>query len=211
MYKLINNIFFVGLLLFSCKDSPTPNSTNSNSKTVESNKPILHEPKDTSLKILSAGHLIIRPHSLNIVANKWGFEYRHIGGCDVTQELRDSIQTNNDFVDSVLKRRFGNGWEKRFAKEVKAEDQIDQKVIKIVDRIPVVIEKRKANSDETIRYTLKPISYTSKYKVEGNYVASNPMRVIRTFSLIVDYKTNEAQILSDKDTVTYQQPEMSSR
>lgn len=209
MYKSINNIFFVVLLLLACNDSPTP--INVTSIKEASTKPILHEPQDSSLRILTSGRLIIRPHSLDIVANKWGFEYRHIGGCDVSQELLDSMETNNDFVYSILNRRFGNGWKKKFDKEVKEEDQRDQKVIKIVDRIPIVIGKRKSNDDKTVRYTLEPIPHTSKYKVEGNFVASDPIRVIRTFSLLVDYKTKETQILSDKDTVTYQQSESSRR
>ena len=198
--------FVLAILVFlSCKDNPTNNITSPISDTNILLKDHTNRSKDTTLRILSAGMPIIWAHSYNIIAKKWGFQYYHIGGCEVTQELLDSIDANNIYVDSILRKRYGDSWKTKFNKEESIEDSINQIIINLLDHVPLVIEKRKAHS-ENIRYTLEPISNSSKYKVEGNYVMSNPIRGFRAFSILVDYRTKAIQIINDKDEMVYQQP-----
>lgn len=54
----------------------------------------------------------------NAIANMYGFQYRFVGGCVVTKQVRDSINILNKATNEILIKKFGRNWRKNFEERV---------------------------------------------------------------------------------------------
>lgn len=72
------------------------------------------------------------------VAKRWGFTYRAIAGCVVTQELLDSADQHNQLVETAIAKRHGPDWKVRFEDEASAARHMDTLTRGIVFDNPVM-------------------------------------------------------------------------
>lgn len=59
-----------------------------------------------------------RQQIMNRIAQKYGFEFFPVSGCEVTKEMRENVKKHNDEVKATLALELGEGWWNRFQKEV---------------------------------------------------------------------------------------------
>lgn len=69
----------------------------------------------------------------SIIADKWGFDFKSVAGCVVTDHLIDSVKAHNTFVEARLDSLFGADWEERFDLEVEKELVIERNVRGLID------------------------------------------------------------------------------
>lgn len=89
-----------------------------------------------SIEILRPSWLIYglpdeKERQRSIVDDWYGFRIRRVGGCMISDSLRDVVEQRNSITDSVLKIRIGPDWMIRFEKTVDSLYSIDSIAIAI--------------------------------------------------------------------------------
>lgn len=79
--------------------------------------------KDSLLVILTAGLPLDNLYldAKNVVAEKWGLEFRSISGCLVSEEILDSLENNNSKVLPLIEDKYGENWRVKFNEEIEIE------------------------------------------------------------------------------------------
>ncbi|MGC4233287.1 MAG: hypothetical protein QM594_09950 [Niabella sp.] len=140
----------------------------------------------------------------NVISSKWGIEFYAVAGCDVSQELQDSVEQHNKIVEPLIEKKYGKNWEKKFYKEVDDEFEKEEKVITLVEKLHY-IEKRQVEMEKEgngLHYTITPIQNSTKYNVfvQGWGKWDGEDEWVTYYKLLVDYKTKSVKLISDKIT-----------
>lgn len=53
-----------------------------------------------------------------VIAGQYGFKFKTVAGCVVSDALRDSVATENQKTEAILVQRFGKEWKFRFYTDV---------------------------------------------------------------------------------------------
>lgn len=70
------------------------------------------------VEILTYGLAIYNDDEANNVAAKYGFQFRRVAGCVVTQRFINQVDSYNAAVENHLDNVNGTGWEDRFVQEL---------------------------------------------------------------------------------------------
>lgn len=98
--------------------------------------------KDTTLRILVYGLPDFeRQNAEGLIAKKYGFMFCGVAGCDVSEELEDSVKKENKPVYALLEQKYGSGFWKRFRAEVEEEYQTEKEVEKLLWQQPYLKQK----------------------------------------------------------------------
>lgn len=85
----------------------------------------IYIPKEIKLKWLLTG----LPDDIggkNVIAKMYGFQYSWVGGCVVSNKLRDSVKMVNKVTNEILMKKFGKNWRWKFEERV---EYIEQKLL----------------------------------------------------------------------------------
>lgn len=135
----------------------------------------------------------IYTNSQNVVAGKWGLEFRAIAGCVVTGEFVDSVDRVNSKTYSILEQKYGKDWQDRFYKEVEDEYAKEQMVIQILKNDTSYQDLLKKNGPEPYcTFRLSPVMGTDRYDVRVSIIASTGENGI-DYRYGVDYKSGSVQ------------------
>lgn len=132
-------------------------------------------------------------NSKNVVAGKWGLEFRAIAGCVVTEEFVDSVDRVNSKTYSILEEKYGKDWQDRFYEEVEEEYAKEQTVIRILTDdagYQSMLERNEPGSYSTFR--LSPVMGTAQYDVRVTIVSSTEEKS-SDYMYRVDYKSKSVQ------------------
>jgi|GEM_PF-3595680 len=55
------------------------------------------------------------------VAKRFGFTIKRVAGCEVTDELVDSVKIINQKNDLIMQSKYGKNWKQQFEKETKLQ------------------------------------------------------------------------------------------
>ena len=139
--------------------------------------------------------------SNDVVSKKYGFRYEAVAGCTGTDSLIKAVKRHNDPVERFLKMRFGEKWQEHFEDECKEELKREQKVEQYIEK-DENIKKLMIPNDSTGSpdFDMTPIDQTSKYYVSivGSIEQRNAYHRVSYAKMVVDYKTGEIVIVSDK-------------
>jgi len=91
--------------------------------------------RDSTLRLLTYGlpHFEMQ-NAENVVATRYGFHYYGVAGCDVNQELEDSVEKVNAPVYAYLEKRHGKGWYDKFTKDVEKEFLVQKEVLDLLEK-----------------------------------------------------------------------------
>lgn len=94
----------------------------------------------------------------NTVARKYGFRYRAIAGCVITNEVAEKKYRNNKLVYSILKIKWGDSWRERFNIEVDSAIKVHHKIDSLLENEKYVSEanKRFYNYGYSFSYHITP-------------------------------------------------------
>ena len=108
-----------------------------------------------------------RQEVMDRIADKYGFEFFPVAGCEVTKEMLVNVKQHNDEVKSALSKEHGEGWWDRFQKEVNEILNAKFQAEKIVRSQDVVINKtRELNAIQ------KDLLLYSDERGNGKYLVS---------------------------------------
>lgn len=135
-----------------------------------------------------------RQEVMDRIAEKYGFEFFAVAGCEVTKDMIENVKQHNEEVKATLTRENGEGWWDRFQKEVKEILSARFNAEKLVRSQDAVINKtRELNSIE------KDLRLYSEEKGNGKFLVrvlglENNEEVVY-YSYEVDLKLNSVEIL----------------
>jgi hypothetical protein len=93
------------------------------STSCENKKELVTEKSTNELKWLVTG--LPDAHFVeNTIAKMYGFQFVPFGGCFVSNQLRDSINKENQIVNTILSTKYGKNWKIDFDKRVTYVDSI---------------------------------------------------------------------------------------
>ncbi|MFT6865918.1 MAG: hypothetical protein ACJA08_000744 [Cyclobacteriaceae bacterium] len=70
------------------------------------------------IQILTYGLPYLPDSLVNLVASKYGFQYKIVAGCEVHPRLINQVDSYNSAVESYLDKLNGYGWLDKFTKEL---------------------------------------------------------------------------------------------
>lgn len=85
-----------------------------------------------------------RQEVMDRIAQKYGFEFFPVAGCEVTKEIIENVKQHNEEVKAALALEHGEGWWDRFQKEVNDILTDRFKAEKLIRQRDEVINKTKA-------------------------------------------------------------------
>ncbi|CAH0156513.1 hypothetical protein SRABI27_00668 [Pedobacter sp. Bi27] len=59
-----------------------------------------------------------KQHAETVIAKQYGFRFKTVAGCTVSEALRDSVEIKNRITEDVLAQRYGKEWKFRFYSNV---------------------------------------------------------------------------------------------
>jgi hypothetical protein len=135
-----------------------------------------------------------------IVARKWGFRYVHLG-CTAT--INEFMEAQNQEVYSVLIKKYGADWEKKFEEQVKIENKKEKSIKKSLNKLPLVKKVKKdfkLKEGSSLFYTFDPDKNLEIYHIlMYGYAAVRNEGGLFTFGKFrVDSKTLKGSVISDK-------------
>ncbi|MBX9449894.1 MAG: hypothetical protein KL787_09340 [Taibaiella sp.] len=129
----------------------------------------------------------------NVVAGKWGLEFRAIAGCVVTEEFVDSVDRVNSKTYSILEQKYGKDWQDRFYKEVEEEYAKEQLVIRILKEDAGYQDLLERNGPESYpTFRLSPVMGTDQYDVRVSIVVHTGEKSTG-YKYRVDYQSRSVQ------------------
>ena len=158
---------------------------------------------DTTLILLTYGlPYFDRQNSENVICRKWGIRFYPVAGCVVTEDLVDSVKTNNEKINKLIERKYGTNWRDRFEKEVDEEFEKEKIVTQILDKVDFIKKKDDQMDLEGngLHYNMTPIENSSDYNVsvEGWGKIDNKDIWVSYYRMTVNYKTEKYKLLDSK-------------
>ena len=184
-HKLPFFILFLLVFLTGC---------HSPSKPVDSNK---------KLRLLTYGgppDLECRINAKNVVADQWGLEFVSAAGCEVTEELVDSVDRHNKKVEALIEAKFGKSWQVTFDKEVNEERKKQKVVYDLLDNEKRILDKQKALEKEGngLHYQFKKRNNESYFvRVTGWGKIKGKDTYVSYFRYVVDIEKKQVKLTSD--------------
>ena len=135
-----------------------------------------------------------RQEIMDRIAEKYGFEFFAVAGCEVTKDMIENVKQHNDEVKATLAREHGERWWDKFQKEVNEILSARFNAEKLVRNQEVVINKTKElNSIE------KDLHLYSEEKGNGKFLIrvlglENNEEVVY-YSYEVDLKSNIVELI----------------
>jgi len=159
--------------------------------------------RDSTLRLLTFGLPNFEMQNAeNVVAARYGFHFYGVAGCDVNQELEDSVEKVNAPVYAYLEKRHGKGWYDNFTKDVEKEFLVQKEVFSLLEKEPVIIKRQQLLKEESngLEYILEAIT-TTQYDVLaygwGRLSPNTSDELVVYYHLIVDLKKQSVKLLSD--------------
>ena len=137
-----------------------------------------------------------RQFIMDKIAEKYGFEFFSVGGCEVTKDILDNVRSHNDEVKASLATKHGEDWWDRFQKEVNEVINARFQAEKLVRNQESVVRKMKELNDQQ-----KILQFITEEKGNGKFLVrvlgleNNEETVY--FSYLVDIKTNKIELVDD--------------
>ncbi len=162
------------------------------------------EKPDTLFVLLTYGLPCVddKANSQFIVEKKWGIRYSSVGGCEVTQEIIDSVKTNNDRVNRLIEKKYGQNWQEEIKKEIDKEYEKEKLITEILENIDFIKKKKEQMELKNFEldYYMAPIENTNYYRVSvnGDCIIDKKVYWVSYYVLIVNYITKKYQIISEK-------------
>ncbi len=78
-----------------------------------------------------------KQHAETVIAQQYGFKFKTVAGCNVSEALRDSVEIKNRITEDVLAQRYGKEWKFRFYTHV---DSLYQKQLRFSSTISETID-----------------------------------------------------------------------
>lgn len=140
----------------------------------------------------------------SVVAAKWGFGYKSVAGCMVSEKLLDSVQKHNELVKQGLIIKYGKDWQERFNREVATELAAYKRVIALLDKQKQNIHKRTELEKEGngLQYYISPTGKERLYqaKAVGWGKLNGKDAYVSYYKYVVDL--NKATVKLVSDTIT---------
>ena len=73
-----------------------------------------------------------KQHAEMIIAKQYGFKFKTVAGCTVSEALRDSVAIKNRITEDILAQRYGKEWKFRFYANV---DSLYKKQLRFSSKI----------------------------------------------------------------------------
>ena len=137
-----------------------------------------------------------RQEVMDRIAQKYGFEFFAVSGCEVTKEMRENVKQHNDEVRATLALKHGEGWWDRFQKEVNEVLTVRINAEKLVRSQNFVINKtRELNSIQ------KDIQLFTEEKGNGKFMVrvlglENNQEIVY-YSYLVNIKTDAVDLIGE--------------
>jgi len=116
----------------------------------------------------------------NTVGRRWGFTYRAVAGCEVAQELLDSVERHNRMTEEVIVARHGKDWRLRYEAEVARAYELDSAINKAALDHPFLIAAQDSlqRHDRWMYFEQRGLRADGKLAVDARYtVLENGMPV----------------------------------
>lgn len=162
--------------------------------------------KNKKLDILIAGlpEPLSQQNADQVVAARWGFRYKRVAGCMVTQRLNDSIDQHNKKVFEALTEKFGKDWDKREQKEQDAELLTEKKVIVLLNQLKQNKQKQAElyKQGNGLDYWMEESNIKLQYIVnaDGWDKIKGEDEWVRYYKYMVDLNNNSVKMISDTIT-----------
>lgn len=106
-----------------------------------------------------------RQEAMDRIAQKYGFEFFPVAGCEVTKDMLENVKQHNEEVKATLSKEHGEGWWDRFQKEVNEILNAKFQAEKMVRAQDVVINKTRE-----LNFIQKDLLLYSEEKGNGKYL-----------------------------------------
>lgn len=185
-HKLPFFILFLLVFLTGCHSPSQP--VNSNKK----------------LRLLTYGgppDLECSVNATNVVADQWGLEFVSAAGCEVTEELVDSVDRHNKKVEALIEAKFGKSWQLTFDKEVNEERKKQKVVYDLIDNEKRILDKQKALEKEGngLHYQFKKRNNDTYFvRVSGWGKIKGKDTYVSYFRYVVDIEKKQVKLTSDR-------------
>ncbi len=185
-HKLPFFILFLLVFLTGC---------HSPSKPVDSNK---------KLRLLTYGgppDLECNINAENVVADKWGLEFVSAAGCEVTEELVDSVDRHNKKVETLIEAKYGKSWRLTFDKEVNGERRKQNVIYKLLNKEKRIIDKQKAleKKGNGLHFQFKKRNNATYFvRVSGWGQINGKDEYVSYFRYVVDIEKKQVKLTSDR-------------
>lgn len=137
------------------------------------------------------------------VARRWGFSYRSIAGCVVTQELLDSADRHNRAVEMAIARQRGADWKARFEAEVSSAMSLDSIISAAARRNATIAEAQRDLDAAGKGMLFEPGELRADGRLEVYAYAydqwENKPAFVTQYTLAVDTAAARAEIVNDNN------------
>ena len=138
-----------------------------------------------------------RQEVMDRIAQKYGFEFFPVAGCEVTKEMRENVKQHNDEVKATLAIKHGEGWWDRFQKEVNEILNSKFQAEKIVRSQDEVINKtRELNSIQKDLLLYSEERGNGKYLIRVLGMENGEERVYYAYE--VDLKNHSVELRGEE-------------
>ena len=138
-----------------------------------------------------------RQATLDRIAQKYGFEFFPVAGCEVTKDMLENVNQHNDEVKATLVRKHGEGWWDRFQKEVNEILNAKFQAEKMVRSQDVVINKsRELNSIQKVIQLFTEEKGNGKYLVRVLGFENNSETIY--YSYLVDLRNETVELKGEE-------------
>jgi len=89
-----------------------------------------------------------RQNSENVIADRWGFEFFAIANCDVSEEIENRADSNNNIVEPLIAAKHGKDWRDKFEKAVDTELERENIALSKLESFAPIVKKQKEMEKE---------------------------------------------------------------
>jgi hypothetical protein len=142
-----------------------------------------------------------RQNAEYVVAKKWGFEFKAVAGCNVSNGLKRRADRHNKKAEAAIAKKYGSDWKEKFEKEVDLEFESQEKIIALIDSLDYIQKKQAELKKEGngLHYFMTPAD-SAKYNVSvngwGKWNGENEW--VTYYQLMVDPEAKDVRLISDK-------------
>ena len=138
-----------------------------------------------------------RQEVMDRIAQKYGFEFFPVAGCEVTKDMLENVKQHNDKVKAILSKENGEGWWDCFQKEVNEILNAKFQAEKIVRGQDAVINKsRELNTVQKVIQLFTEGKGNGKYLVRVLGLENGEERVYYTY--LVDLRNHSVTSREDE-------------
>lgn len=137
-------------------------------------------------------------HIRERVDEKWNIKRIAVAGCVVTNELKDSVEIENNKTDLALQHKYGKGWQAKYEKDFQdlLSKEVDVMDVLISNKsLRTNLDKCKIPIDE-IERTIRPTTNSDVYTVDI-FDYENPDKIC--FRMEVDIKKRTIKNINIKN------------